>query len=49
MREKTFGSVKAHFPSVGECQGAEVERVVGRRSTFIEARGGRGDMRVGEG
>ena len=48
MREEAFGPVKECFPSAGECQGTEVERVVGRGSTFMEASGkgngsGRGD------
>ena len=42
MGEEVLGSVKSCFPSVGECQGAEVERVVGRGNTFMEASGGGG-------
>ena len=43
MGEETFGPVKARFSSVGKCQGTEVEKVVGRESSFVEASGGRGD------
>ena len=36
-----------HFPSVGKCQGTEVDRLIGRGSTFMEASEGGGGMRVG--
>ena len=35
---EAFGPVKTQFPSVGGCQGGELEWVGGRRSTLIEAR-----------
>ena len=44
MGGEAFGPVKAHFLSVGECQCAEVERVIGRGSTFMETSVGGGGM-----
>ena len=40
--EEAFGPVKVHFPSVGENQGAEVEKVVGEgASSWKQVEGGR--------
>ena len=36
MREEAFGSVKAHFPSVGECHGTDVGEEGSGRETGDE-------------
>ena len=36
MGEEAFGPVTVCSPKVGECQGTEVEKVIGRGSTFME-------------
>ena len=46
MGGEAFGPVKTHFPSVGECQGAEVGEGGGRGSTVMEGSGGGGRIGV---
>ena len=48
VRGEAFGPVKAHIPSVGECKALKWERGVGRESSFMEAMGGGGRMRLVE-
>ena len=50
MEGEAFGPVKARFPSVGECQGAEVKKGVWEREHLHGGNGrGKGDGIVGKG